>query len=140
MTLVSSRQQCSAGLGRMWQASVGKFRNLEELRALSQYERQQLADELGLTQSQLEAVVAAGPQASDEVERVMAALGIDASKARAAHADMIRQLRITCATCEAKKICRHALADGTAAALMQSFCPNVGELADLASRKEMRVA
>lgn len=136
MAIASSLQHCSANISRL----LRKRRERKELQALTPEERQQVAGELGMTMDQLEKLVAAGPEGSVEIERMMAALGVDSSKVNAICWKLMGELRVTCAQCGAKKVCRHALGDGSAAIRMHDFCPNAAELSERAERKDVAAA
>jgi hypothetical protein len=70
----------------------------------------------------------------------MAALHIEVDAAREAYPAMVREMQVNCATCGDKGTCRHALEDGTAPALVTTFCPNAEELLELAKRPDSRAA
>ena len=133
MTLASSLHD----LAHWWQVQREKFHDIEALRAMSDHEVAELSGEMGLSRGQLEALVKAGPEAAAEMERMMAALDIDPEAVQAAYPAMMRDMRINCATCPDKRLCRHTLAEGTATALLTSFCPNSEELLDLARKPDL---
>jgi hypothetical protein len=134
MTIASSLQQCSASIISGFHTLTERHRRRSELWALPPEERQRVADELRLTTSQLERLVAAGPKASVEMERLMAALGIETLKVEADYPYLMNDFQATCAQCNAKRACRQALADGNAPERIQAFCPNADELFALAER------
>jgi hypothetical protein len=133
MTIASSLHD----LAHWWQMQRDKFHDIEALRAMSDREIEELSGEMGLTRGQLETLVRAGPEAAAEMERMMAALDIDPDAVQAAYPAIMRDMRINCATCPDKSLCRHSLVDGTAAALLTSFCPNSEELLDLARNPDL---
>jgi hypothetical protein len=137
MTLASSVNSYAAEVIHWWQIQREKIRDLEALRAMSEREIEELSGEMGLSRGQLEALVKAGPEAAAEMERMMAALDIDPAAVQSVHPAMMRDMRVTCATCTDKDMCRHTLADGTAAARLTSFCPNSQDLLELANRPEL---
>ena len=113
-----------------------KRRDLNEVRAMDPQDIAEICGEMNLTRAQLEALVKAGPDAADEMERMMAALGIDPEAAQTIAPSAMREMQVACATCGEKRVCRHALDEGTASALMESFCANADELRDMAKRPE----
>ena len=137
MTLASSLNGYAAELAHWWQVQREKIRDIEALRAMSAQETDELSGEMGLSRSQLEALVKAGPEGAVEMGRMMEALDIDPAAVQSAHPATMRDMRVTCATCSDKSVCRHTLADGTAAALLTSFCPNSEELLDFAKRPDL---
>ncbi|MBL0373242.1 hypothetical protein JJB09_14490 [Rhizobium sp. KVB221] len=140
MSLATSLQHCSTNVSRWWNARTARARDLRELYSLSAREIELLSADIGLTRYQFEKLVVAGPHATDELDRMMAALGIDKTTGLTPRVAEMRDLRATCATCDAKKICRARLADGTAASSMRSFCPNSEELVEMASQETMHAA
>jgi hypothetical protein len=137
MTLASSLNSYAKELAHWWQVQREKIRDIEALRAMSLPEIEELTGEMGLSRSQLEALVKAGPEGAVEMDRMMAALDIDPAAVQSVHPATMRDMRITCATCADKSVCRHTLADGTATALLTSFCPNSEELLDFAKRPDL---
>jgi hypothetical protein len=137
MTLASSLHDYAAEVAHWWQIQREKLRDIESLRAMGEREIEELSGELGLSRNQLEALVKAGPEAASEMELMMAALDIDPAAVRSTHPAMMRDMRVTCATCTDKDECRHALADGTAASLLTTFCPNSDELLELAKTPDL---
>ena len=140
MTLASFVHDHAQEMSHWWQARREKLRDIAALRSMSAREIEELNGELGLSRQQLEAMVQAGSHAADEIERMMAALDIDMAAVRANHPETLRDLRVACATCGDKRVCRHTLAEGTAPALMTTFCPNADELLSLAPRPELHSA
>lgn len=138
MTLASSLHDYAAEIGHWWQIQREKYRDIEALRAMSPREIEELGGELGLSRLQFEAIVKAGPEAADEMIEMMAALGVDPAAVQAAYPALTRDMKVTCATCGDKRTCRHSLEDGTAPALMPTFCPNADEMIAFAKRAELR--
>ncbi|MBW9055511.1 hypothetical protein [Rhizobium mesosinicum] len=134
MTSSSSLRQCSASIISQFHTLSERRRLRSELWALPPEERQRVADELRLTATQLERLVAAGPKASVEIGSLMAALGIESLKVEADFPHLMNDLQATCAQCNAKRACRQALADGNAPERMEAFCPNADELFALVER------
>jgi len=134
MTSSSSLRQCSASIISQFHILSERRRLRSELWALPPEERQRVADELRLTATQLERLVAAGPKASVEIGSLMAALGIESLKVEADFPHLMNDLQATCAQCNAKRACRQALADGNAPERMEAFCPNADELFALVER------
>lgn len=137
MTLASSLREYAIDLGHWWQVQREKVRDIEALGAMSEREIDEISGEMGLSRGLLEALVKAGPDAADEMDRMMAALDIDPVAVQSAHPAIMRDMRVACATCADKTACRHALAEGTAAALLTSFCPNSDELIEFTKQPNL---
>lgn len=134
MTLASSLHDYVQEFGHWWQTHREKLRDLEAIRGMGSRELEELSGELGLSRSQLESLVKAGPDAAGEMEKMMAALDIKFDAVQQAYPSMVREMQVNCATCGDKGTCRHALEDGTAPALVTAFCPNADELLELAKQ------
>lgn len=132
MTLSSSVRDYATELGHWWKVQREKSNDIAALRSMGLHEIDELSGELGLSRAQFEDLVRAGPDAADELDRMIAALGLAPETVQASHPATMREMKVSCATCGDKRTCRHALAEGTAAARMASFCPNADELADIA--------
>lgn len=127
-------------VGDWWQTKREKYRDIAALQAMSARDIEELSGEMGLSRASLEALVRAGPHAAGEMQAMMTALDLDPAAAQAAYPAMLRDMKVTCATCGDKPSCRHLLADGTAAALYPTFCPNAVELQEIAKRPDLHSA
>ena len=132
MTRASSFRDYATDLGHWWKVQRERRHDIAALRSMGLHEIDELSGELGLSRAQLEDLVRAGPDAAAELERMIAALGLDPDTIQASHPAAMREMKALCATCGEKRTCRHALGEGTAAPRMASFCPNADELADIA--------
>jgi hypothetical protein len=94
-----------------------------------------IAKDLGITASQLQAVVAKGPGAADLLQKMLVALGVDPERIAKAEPAAMRDLQRLCAACDHKSRCRHELAAGTAATHFHEFCPNAFTLDALFAEK-----
>ena len=83
-----------------------------------------IARDMGLTSEELLSVTAKGPQAANELPRLLRALGVDPDKLASQDPGMMRGLQRICITCGHKGQCRHDLAKGTAASHYRDYCPN----------------
>ncbi len=107
---------------------VNKYRNafgLQDQLGLCRPEEVMLmAKDLGVTPEQFRELARKGPDAADQLTKILIALHVDPNKL--AHADPIalRDMQRLCTTCGDKRQCEHALADGTAAEHFREFCPN----------------
>lgn len=138
MRLASSFRDYATELGHWWKVQRERNLDIAALRSMGQHEIEELSGELGLSLAQFEALVRAGPEAAAEMERMMAALDIDPEAAQADRPALMREMKVTCATCGDKRDCRHALDDGTAAEQHAAFCPNAEDLAYLACGQHVR--
>ncbi|MCF8475633.1 MAG: DUF6455 family protein, partial [Pseudolabrys sp.] len=91
----------------------------------------EIAKDLGVSAGDLREMMSKGPGAADLLKKMLVALGVDGKTLAMAKPLVLRDLQRLCATCGNKKRCAHELADGTAAAHFQEFCPNAFTLAAL---------
>jgi hypothetical protein len=138
MTLASSFRDYASEIGHWWKIQRERNQDLSALRSMSQDEIRELSGELGLSLTQFEALVRAGPEAAAEMERMMAALGIDPARAQTDRPAVLREMKVNCATCGDKRGCRNALDHGTAAEQHAAFCPNSEDLAALARQQNVQ--
>ena len=107
---------------------VNKYRNAfgvqNQLGLCGPDEVMLMAKDLGVTPGQFRELAGKGPDAADQLQKMLVALHVDPKKL--AHADPItmRDLQRLCITCSNKKRCEHELANGTAADHFREFCPN----------------
>jgi hypothetical protein len=94
-----------------------------------------MARDIGVSPQELKLFVNKGPQAADELPRLLLALGVDPQKLAANDPDAMRDLQRLCITCGEKNQCRHDLAAGTAAAHYRDYCPNAISIAALLQSK-----
>ena len=96
----------------------------------------QIAKELGLLPSELRGLSAKGPDAANELSKMLCALSMDPAVLVANDPATMRDLQRTCMLCAEKGRCRHDLAAGTAAQHFHEFCPNAYTLDALLDQKE----
>jgi hypothetical protein len=96
-----------------------------------------IARDIGVTPSELSFFTAKGPHASDELPRLLRALGVDPDKLAAVDRSRVRDLQRICITCGHKGQCQHDLAAGTAAHHYREYCPNAISLDALFKSKDL---
>jgi uncharacterized protein YjiS (DUF1127 family) len=107
-----------------WIARERARAELESLAATGELD--QVLLDVGLSRSDLPALLAADPESDAGLQRVAARLGIPPQAL--ALAGGRRDLQRRCLSCEAKKPCEHWLEDEVAPEAAPSFCPNADEL------------
>lgn len=88
----------------------------------------ELAHDCSVTPDQLLQLVKAGPHAADEMNALMAALGIDPDGAARTYPDQFRDMQLNCSTCTSKARCRNDLAHQVAAREYGRYCGNAEHL------------
>ena len=99
-------------------------RELNELRQLDRSEFDRIAGELRVSPDDLHELVHLGAQATDELPKMLTALGIDRDALARTQPAMLRDMERVCALCHHKGECDRDLAAGTAAEHYQGYCPN----------------
>lgn len=107
---------------------TGKWKNIWEKRAaineLASFDPSEvahIAEDLGISASDLRFLAASGPEATDLLKRRLQTLGVDATGVDPA---VMRDLQLLCARCNSKQHCAHELADKPVAARWPKYCPN----------------
>jgi hypothetical protein len=123
--------EATMGLGtaiKQWQLN---WMRRHELDFLDQDQRGALARDIGVPAEMLPILVARGPDAAEELPRLMNALSLDADQIRQIHATLMRDMSLTCSGCTAAIRCRHDLDQGEAPAHYAEYCPNAETLQEL---------
>ena len=112
------------GLKRWWsdQTAVRSFY------ALGPEEREALARDTGVSEGTLECIVARGSQAGAELPCILRTLSLDPARIARQHPELLRNMSITCSTCDAVKECRRDLQHGDASRTFKRFCPNAQDI------------
>jgi len=90
-----------------------------------------IARDIGLSTGDLKSIARKGPNAADELPKLLRALGVDPQKIKADRIGALRDLQRICTSCGHKAQCRHELAAGTAANHYHSYCPNAAPIDEL---------
>jgi len=106
-------------------------REMCELRDMNSGDFARIARDLSVSPAELDEVVRQGPHASDELPRLLKALGIDAETLSRTQPVLQRDMVRVCATCQQKALCDHDLAAGTSAQRYDEYCPNAPSIHDL---------
>ncbi len=106
-------------------------RELNEMRQLSPGEFDRIAHDLQVSPADLNELVNQGPHASDELPKLLAALGIEAGDLARVEPMILHDMERVCALCGHKRECDADLAAGTSAEHYQRYCLNAPTIADL---------
>ena len=99
-----------------------------------------MANDLGMTPSDLRTLAGQEPEAADLLKRMLVALKVDPKILDKLDPRISRNLRRACITCGEKRRCRHELAAGTAVRNMHEYCPNALTLEDIFDAVNSRTA
>jgi uncharacterized protein YjiS (DUF1127 family) len=99
-------------------------RELAEVCQLDSAEFSHLAQDLGVSRDDLEALVRKGAHAADELPKMLDALGIDRKVLARTEPLVMRDMGYACAMCGEKRRCDRELETGDAAKNYRNFCGN----------------
>ena len=105
-----------------WRRMLRKRRSLVELAACPPSELQRIAQDVGVSVSDLRIIAAAHPGPSELLPLRLELLGLDPGYVRSAQTATYRDLERTCAMCTAQRRCARDLANGDVQAGMDSYC------------------
>jgi hypothetical protein len=114
-------------LGQLWQGHLA----LKELRQLDPVARAATARDIGVSVGRLERLAASGRRDTQQVTRLLNALGIDRAQLERAEPQVARDLEIGCAECGSERRCERDLDAGRSQREFHKYCPNVIEIAAL---------
>ncbi len=95
-----------------------------ELAVLSTADMQNLAADIGISESDFRELAPRIADHSGQMDEMMVLRGLDPERVRQAFSAVVRDMELTCALCPNPGLCRQRLADGSAAARAREFCPN----------------
>ena len=95
-----------------------------------------MARDIGLSTQELELFASKGPNAADELPKLLRALGVEPKKLLSDRNRTLRDLQRICITCGHKTQCKHELAAGTAADHYRDYCPNAMSIDELFSLRQ----
>ena len=121
---------------RRWKAN---WMRMHELDSLEQDQREAMARDIGVSPDMLPILAARGPEAGQELPRLMKALSLDADHIRHIHAALMRDMSLTCSGCTAAVRCRDDLAQGQAESHYGEYCPNAEALQELQGKSASSV-
>jgi hypothetical protein len=99
----------------------------------SEYAR--IAHELGVSTRDLDTLVKKGPHASDELPKMLSALGIDERAIARTQPMVLWDMERVCASCQHKQECNQDLAKGTAVQDYGDYCGNAATIDALKAEK-----
>jgi hypothetical protein len=111
------------GLRDKWRRMRRRRSSLAELAACPQSELHRIAQDVGVSVSDLRIITAAHPGPSELLPVRLQLLGLDPAYVRSALTSTYRDLERTCAMCPAWRRCARDLARGDVQAGMDSYCP-----------------
>lgn len=95
-----------------------------------------MARDLNIGPTELVALAKKGPDAADLLQKLLAALGVDANALEHNDPLVMRDLQRLCTTCGDKRQCQFDLANGVSADNFRDYCPNAFTLDALLKAKQ----
>jgi hypothetical protein len=104
---------------------------IRELREFDIGEFARIAHELCVTPDDLDTLVRRGPDAIEELPKLLAALGIDEKAIARTLPLVLRDMERVCASCQHKRQCDHDIAAGTSGQHYEEYCDNAATINSL---------
>jgi len=101
---------------------------IREIRGLDSGEFAGIARDLGVTPSELDGLVCQGPHATDELPKLLKALGIDEKALSHTEPLVLRDMARVCASCVRKAQCNHDLDAGASPEQYADYCLNAATI------------
>ena len=102
-----------------------------ELRHMPQDERPRVLSDVGLTESDIDHLIADHPGPETLLPGWLAVAGVDRGHVRDAHPAVLRDMQRVCSRCGAWKRCQSALERGETYAAHSDYCPNAATIDEL---------
>ena len=109
-------------------------RELSEVRQLNTGDFDRIANDMGVSPGELDALIRRGPHAADQLPKMLEALGIDEADLARVEPLVLRDMERVCSLCGHKRQCDRDLAAGTSAAHYEGYCPNAPTIDSLDQR------
>jgi hypothetical protein len=113
-------------------------REIREMRELDTGEFTRIAHELCLTPGELDTFVRQGPHATDELPKLLKALGIDEKALARSQPLVLRDMERVCASCIRKAQCDQDLDAGTSDLNYNKYCLNASTIDSLDQNRPRR--
>jgi hypothetical protein len=111
-------------------------RELREMRNLDSRTFDDIARDLRLTSTDLDAFVRRGPRAADELPRLLKVLGIDEAALASSETAVLRDMERVCVLCERKAQCNNDLEIGVSARDYEDYCLNASAMKALTQDRQ----
>ena len=107
---------------------------IREMREFDTGEFARIAQELGVTPDDLDRLVRRGPNAIEELPKLLMALGIDEKAIARTLPLVLRDMERVCASCQHKRQCDHDIAAGTSGQHYEEYCDNAANINSLGQK------
>jgi hypothetical protein len=130
MTALSVAQVYSTvadGVARAWRRWIGGD-EVGDMECCAQPQLERMAQDIGVSVSELHRLSRLGPDAADLLPKRMEALGLDRAEVSRVEPAVLHDMQRVCALCEHHKRCARDLAGRHDDHVWQDYCPNVATL------------
>lgn len=115
-----------------WRRRADVRENLSDLDAFGPAEMARMAQDVGISASDLRTLAAHSSSAADLLDRRLEALGVKSGELALAAPAELRDMQRLCTMCESKGRCAHDLAADPEDPVWRRYCPNEESLMELA--------
>src|ERR1700676_5002688 len=118
----------------MFDSWLKQRQEIRESRKFDIGEFARIAHELVVTPDDLDTLVRRGPDAIEELPKLLAALGIDEKAIARTLPLVLRDMERVCASCQHKRQCDHDIAAGTSGRHYEEYCGNAATINSLGQK------
>jgi hypothetical protein len=137
-TTQTQTQILLAAIGTWWRNWTNSRAALFEVESLGDAELARVADDAGLSASQLRTLAGKWPDSADLLSQRLAALQLDEAAVRQTEPGVLRDLERVCSLCREKPHCGHDIDRNPIDPEWRTYCPNVETLDALEAERSMR--
>lgn len=110
--------------------------DLRALEALGPEGRREIAQDFGLCDSTLSSLATSGPEAADQLPKMLRSVSLDPAELGCTHPEVMRDMAVVCSECDEKSRCRSDLTLRISAVTYDEYCPNAQTI-DALRQEEM---
>src|ERR1700676_4875418 len=116
------------------------LKHRQEIRDMREFdigEFARIAHELGVTPDDLDTLVRRGPDAIEQVPKLLAVTCIDEKAIARTLPLLLRDMERVCASCQHKRQCDHDIAAGTSGQHYEEYCANAATINSLGQKAQL---
>jgi hypothetical protein len=123
-------------VARWWRQWTATRADLDRLNRCGSGDIERIAQDVGVSTSELCALAGKWPDAAEQLNRRLAALDLDPKDIRSVEPQVLHDLQRVCTVCSDKRECERDLAENPAGLMWRAYCPNVMTLDALRSGRK----
>jgi uncharacterized protein YjiS (DUF1127 family) len=136
VTVIKDRETPLGAIGRWWHRWKARRSAVAELDRFDTGDMAHLAQDVGVTPSDLRTLAGRWPDSAELLHRRMAAVGLDEDRVARDEPQALRDLQRVCSECADSTRCRHDLNRDPDDAAWRDYCPNVQTMDALETERE----